>query len=393
MNSKNLKKYSNMNLTNILSPISHTKTKSTGSPFNISNKNSYNNNFERVNKMHKKENSSKKNKLKNSEVLINNYLSQRSRLNTEESEVNLNKLKFSYNFFRNKIENTFKSNNNRSNSKKISQKNTNFENNNNFKSAKKIRKTKNSENNNKKNGKNNHCTRLIGSTAKKMIEENSHLNEYTNTNIHNRSNTQTYFRKSNVKTASNIHKLASNSSKYRKTNKSEGTNKRSSANRVIKDSKIGPNFSGVLRQISPLYASNNKLTNIQNYFRNISNKNKKSLNSNKAKQYNKERKILITEPKELNNTNKIETEDFVLKDNSSYLVISKKPAQITNFIEKKENNKYINNYFNICENKKGEIESEKEFNNYITFEEIHFFFIKQIQIGNKLSVYMNGHKS
>ena len=393
MNSKNHKKNLNMNLTNILSPISKAKTKSSGSPFNINNKKSFKNNFERVNKMYKNENSSKKNKLKNNEVLINNYLSQRSRLNTEESEVNFNKLKFSYNFFRNKIENTFKSNNNRSNSKKIRQKNTNFENNNNFKSAKKIRKTKNVENNNKKNGTNNHFTRLIGSSTKKMIEENSHLNEYTNTNIHNRSNTQTYFRKSNVKPASNIHKLANNSSKYRKTNKSEGTNKRSSVNRVIKDNKIFPNFSGVLRQISPLYASNNKLTNIQNYFRNISNNKKKSLNSNKAKQYNKERKILITEPKELNNTNKIETEDFVLKDNSSYLVISKNPAQITNFIEKKENNKYINNYFNICENKKSEIEGEKEFNNYITFEEIHFFFVKQIQTGNKLNVYMNSHKS
>lgn len=394
MNTKTQKKNSSMNSTNILSPKPHNKTNSSGSPFNINNKNLYNNNYERVNKLHKKENSSKKNKnkLKNSEVLINNYLSQRSRLNTEENEININKLKFSYNFFRNKIENSFKPKNNRSNSKKINQKNSNFENTNNFKSAKKIRNTKNSQNINKKNNANNHITRSKGSTTKKMIEENSHLNEYTNTNIHNRSNTQTYFRKSNIKASSNTHNLANNSSKYRKTNKSEGTKKRNQINRVIKDSKISPNFSGVLRQISPLYASNDKLSNIQNYFRNISYKNKNILNTNKAKQYSKERKILITEPKELNNTNKIDTEDFVLKDNSSYLVISKKPAQITNFIEKKENNKYINNYFNICENQKGEI-GEKDLNKYITFEEIHFFFIKQIQMGNKLNVYMNCHKS
>ena len=395
MNAKNHKKHSSMNLTNILSPIAHTNPNTSGSPFSVNNKNSFKNNFEKLSKAYKKENSSKKNKnkLKNSEVLINNYLSQRSRLNTEENDMNLNKLKFSYNFFRNKIENTFKSKNNRSNSKKINQKSNNFENINNFKSAKKIRKTKNSENNNKNNNTSNHFTRLKGSTTKKMIEENSHLNEYNNTNIHNRSNTQTYFRKSNIKTTSNIHKLATNSSKNRKTNKSEGMKKRNSINRVIKDQKIGPNFSGLLKQISPLYASNNKLSNIQNYFRNITNKNKSLLNSNKAKQYNKERKILITEPKELNNTNKLESEDFVLKDNSSYLVISKKPAQITNFIEKKENNKYINNYFNICENKKGEIEGEKDFNNYITFEEIHFFFVKQIQMGNKLNVYMKSQKS
>ena len=85
-----------MNLTNILSPLAHNKTNSSGSPFNICNKNFYKNHFERG----KKENSSSKNKnrLKNSEVLINNYLSQRSRLNTEGNEINILESKFSYNF-------------------------------------------------------------------------------------------------------------------------------------------------------------------------------------------------------------------------------------------------------------------------------------------------------
>jgi hypothetical protein len=81
-----------------------------------------------------------------------------------------------------------------------------------------------------------------------------------------------------------------------------------------------------------------------------------------------------------------------LKENSSYLVISKKPTQITNFIEKKENNKYINNYFNICENKKTEMENENK-KEYISHEEIHFFFVKQIQMGNKLNSYINTNKS
>ena len=167
--------------------------------------------------------------------------------------------------------------------------------------------------------------------------------------------------------------------------------KRKVNNRIIKDCKIG-----TLRQMSPLYISNNKLSNIQNYFKNITNtKNKNLLNSTKGKYHNKEKQILITETKELNNTNKIQSDEFIVKkNNSSYLVISKKPAQITNFIEKKENNKYINNYFNICENKKGEIEADKfDQNNYVTFEEIHFFFVKQIQIGNKLNVYMGCQKS
>ena len=68
--------------------------------------------------------------------------------------------------------------------------------------------------------------------------------------------------------------------------------KRKVNNRITKENKIG-----ALRQMSPLYISNNKLSNIQNYFRNITN-NKNILNSNKARQKNNngnnERQILIT---------------------------------------------------------------------------------------------------
>ena len=385
-----------MNLTNILSPVSHVKTNSSRSPFN-NNKNSYKNFSEKA----KKDNSSYKNKnrLKNSEIIINNYLSQRTRLNTDGNELNLKELKFSYNFLRNKIECGFKNNNNniiRNTSKKINNRSNNFDNNinnNNFRITKKIQNPRKNENNNKKSNINNLTTRLIGrSTNKKLIDENSHNYEYNNTNIHNRSNTQTHFRQSNAKLLNpNPQKQTNHSNKSKKTNKSEVMKKRKINNRIIKDYKIG-----ALRQMSPLYISNNKLSNIQNYFRNLTNtKNKNRLNSNKTKQYNKERQILITEPKELNNTNKIQNDDFIVKkNNSSYLVISKKPAQITNFIEKKENNKYINNYFNICDNKKGENEEDKfNKNQYITFEEIHFFFVKQIQIGNKLNVYMGCQKS
>ena len=384
-----------MNLTNILSPISHTKNHSSGSPFNIIKKNSCKTNCERL----KKENSSNKikNRLKNSEVMINNYLSQRSRLNTDGNELNLKKLKFSYNFLRNKIEQGFKNNNN----KKIMAKSNNFDNiNNNFRVTKKIQNSKKSESNNKNYNTNGHVNRLIGrSTNKKIIDENSHNYEYNNTNntnIHNRSNTQTYFRQSNKKIINNnkTQKPTSHSNKNRKVNKSEDMKKRKVNNRITKENKIG-----ALRQMSPLYISNNKLSNIQNYFRNITN-NKNILNSNKARHKNNnnnnnERQILITEPKEFNNKNKIQSDDFIVKkNNSSYLVISKKPAQITNFIEKKENNKYINNYFNICDNKKGENDDDKiNKNSYSTFEEIHFFFVKQIQTGNKLNIYMGCHNS
>ena len=384
-----------MNLTNILSPISHTKNHSSGSPFNITKKNSFKTNCERL----KKENSSNKikNRLKNSEVMINNYLSQRSRLNTDGNELNLKKLKFSYNFLRNKIEQGFKNNNN----KKIMAKSNNFDNiNNNFRVTKKIQNSKKSESNNKNYNTNGHVNRLIGrSTNKKIIDENSHNYEYNNTNntnIHNRSNTQTYFRQSNKKIINNnkTQKPTSHSNKNRKVNKSEDMKKRKVNNRITKENKIG-----ALRQMSPLYISNNKLSNIQNYFLNITN-NKNILNSNKARHKNNnnnnnERQILITEPKEFNNKNKIQSDDFIVKkNNSSYLVISKKPAQITNFIEKKENNKYINNYFNICDNKKGENDDDKiNKNSYSTFEEIHFFFVKQIQTGNKLNIYMGCHNS
>ena len=384
-----------MNLTNILSPISHTKNHSSGSPFNITKKNSCKTNCERL----KKENSSNKikNRLKNSEVMINNYLSQRSRLNTDGNELNLKKLKFSYNFLRNKIEQGFKNNNN----KKIMAKSNNFDNiNNNFRVTKKIQNSKKSESNNKNYNTNGHVNRLIGrSTNKKIIDENSHNYEYNNTNntnIHNRSNTQTYFRQSNKKIINNnkTQKPTSHSNKNRKVNKSEDMKKRKVNNRITKENKIG-----ALRQMSPLYISNNKLSNIQNYFRNITN-NKNILNSNKARHKNNnnnnnERQILITEPKEFNNKNKIQSDDFIVKkNNSSYLVISKKPAQITNFIEKKENNKYINNYFNICDNKKGENDDDKiNKNSYSTFEEIHFFFVKQIQMGNKLNLFISCDKN
>ena len=157
---------------------------------------------------------------------------------------------------------------------------------------------------------------------------------------------------------------------------------------ILKDNKSNINFSGILKQISPLYASNKKLSNIQNYFRNISNKKQKIKNKSKGKHSNKERQILITEQREHNKSKNIDTNEFLLKENSSYLLISKKPTQITNFIEKKENNKYINNYFNICENNKN-----SENNQNITFEEIHFFFVKQIQAGNKLKNYMNFHQN
>ena len=379
---------SNMNLTNNLSPISHNKNHSTNSPFNISNKKSSKTQNEKT----RKDNSSSKNKnkMKSSEVLINNYWSQRLRLNTDGNDLNMKEVKFSYNFLRNKIEHGFKTSKNRNKNK--NNRSNNFDNiNNNFRVTKKIQNTKKAENINKKKNNTSHVTRLIArSNNKKLIDENSNNyenNNINNTNIHNRSNTQTYFRQSNKKLLGNKTQKVTN--KNRKVNKSEDFKKRKVNNRTTKDNKIG-----VLRQMSPLYISNNKLSNIQNYFRGITNT-KNILNSNKAKNFNKEKQILITESKEFNNTNKIQNDDFIVKkNNSSYLVISKKPAQITNFFEKKENNKYINNYFNICDNKKGEnTDEQNNQNKYITFEEIHFFFVKQIQMGNKLNVYMGCQKS
>ena len=162
------------------------------------------------------------------------------------------------------------------------------------------------------------------------------------------------------------------------------------------------NFSGLLQQISPQYMENNKLSHIQNYFKNI-HKNKKSINNQKT-QHNKEKKVLTTEPKELNNSNKLDTEDFILKENSNYLVVTKNPTQITNIIEKKENNKYINNYFNICEstnmannkknfNKNDDKSYSYDDDEYDKYEEIHYFFVKKIQNGKKLDLNMKNKKS
>ena len=106
----------------------------------------------------------------------------------------------------------------------------------------------------------------------------------------------------------------------------------------------------------------------------------------------------------MNNENKLNTEDFFLKNNSNYLVVSKNPTQITNIIEKKENNKYINNYFNICEsinmkskkngkNKNSNKSHESDDDEYDTYEEIHFYFIQKIQKGKKLKSSMNNKKS
>ena len=348
------------------------------------------NNFEKNNKNSKKEYSSKKlkNKTKANEILTNNYLSQRTRLNTEENDNNIKKLKFSANFIRNKVDNIFKSKNSRSKSKNVNLKNKGLENNNIFRTAKKIQTTKNSEHINRKNKSKEHFTKLIGNSNKKLIDENSTNNEYNVTNIHNHSNTKINLKQKNKRFNNSTHKLKSYSSKYRGKNKLEDIKRRNINNRVIKQNKIGTNISSAIRQISPF--SNNKISNTQNQLKYYKNKN--LIVSNKEKNYNKEREILIKEQKEIKNKNKERNNNFIMKENSSYLVISKKPAQITNFIEKKENNKYINNYFNICENKIGEINNENN-NEFISFEEIHFFFVKQIQTGNKLNAFINCHDS
>ena len=381
--SKSSKKYLNTNLTNLLSSISHKKNNIKNSPYNISNKDTFKNNLEIINKNANKEFSSKKSKdkQKRGEVLVNNFFSQRSRLNTEGNDNKLKKLQFTSNFLRNKIEFFLNSQNYRSNSKKINITNKNIENNNNFRNAKKLNNTKNSEHKNKIKSNNGHFTKLITNSNKKIIDENSYNNEYNITNIHNRSNTQVNFKNANKKTNNSSHKLKSYSSKYRNANKFEDI-KKTNINKKIK----GNNITGAIRQVSPFYYSNNRMSNTQNYLKNTSKKNKTS-----TKQNNKERQILLSDPKETKNTNNLNNNEFIMKENSSYLVISKKPTQITNFIEKKENNKYINNYFNICENKKNELNCENN-NEYISYEEIHFFFVKQIQMGNKLYAYVNSHE-
>ena len=167
-------------------------------------------------------------------------------------------------------------------------------------------------------------------------------------------------------------------------------------NKITKERKM-KNFSGLILQMSPPFFQNNKVSHIQNYFRNI-HKNKKVVINQKLKEFNKNKKILTNEQKEINK----DSGDFILKENSNYLYVSKNPPQITNIIEKKENNKYINNYFNICEstnieiknvnNKKNEKSIDDE-NEYDTYEEIHFFFIQKIQKGKKLKLKMNDRKS
>jgi hypothetical protein len=353
--SKSIKKFLNSNLNNLLTPISHKKNNTSSSPYNVNDKNIFKNNLERINKNTKKELSSKKNKdkQKSNEVLLNNYFSQRSRTNTEGNDVNIKKLKFTSNFLRNKIESMFNTKNSRNHSKKINFKNKNSENNNNFRTAKKVNYTKNIQNNNKKTNNNAHFTKLIANSNKKIIDGNSYINDFNITNSHNRSNTQTNFQKTNKRMSNSSHKLKSYSSKYRNARVCEDM-KKTNLNKKITNQHKGNNAPNNIRQISPFYLTNNKISNTQNYFRNIYTKNK-----SKENQHDKEKQILITEPKEIKNVNKVDTNEFILKDNSSYLVISKKPTQITNFIEKKENNKYINNFLISVKIKKAKLIMKK----------------------------------
>ena len=411
---KNIKHISN-NEIDIISLLSNVKTNSSNFPFNMSNKNSLRNTLERINSKNKKSNSTKKtkNKTKDSEILINNYLSQRPRLNTEGNEENLMKMKFSMDFFKNKIDKVFNVNNNKSaTDKKV---NSQYNNDNNFRKPKRtnnfeiINKYKKADNTNMLNKKNNanfHFSRIVGNNVNlynKKIIENTSNNEYNFTNTQNFSHTQSYFNQNNKK-ANNSNQIAvGNSNKTKpRNNKSEDIKKRGMVNnKIVKENKI-KNFSGLILQMSPPNMTSSKLSHIQNYFRNI-HKNKKLINNQKAQQYNKE-KILTTEPKEINHDN-LDTEDFFLKNNSNYLVVSKNPTQITKIIEKKENNKYINNYFNICES--GNIKKKKMDGNengdksnndsgeeeYDTYEEIHFYFIRKIQKGNKIKNKLNIKKS
>lgn len=416
---KNIKQYTNNNLTDILSLMSHVKSKSGNAPFSVSNKNSLRNTLERINNKNKKNSNSKKNKnkSKDSELLINNYLSQRPRLNTEGNDNNIMKMKFSMEFFKNKIDKVFQVNNNKS----TTNKNINIKNNNNdynFRKGKRnnieiVNQPKADITNNilnKKKNSNSHFTRVVGNSSnqynKKLIEKSSH-NEYNITNIQNFSNTQSYFNQNNKKYNHNNNKrlLGYPSNNNHKNNiKSEDIKKRSFINnKIVKENKL-KNFSGLLLQISPQNISNNKITHIQNYFRNI-HKNKNIINNQKVQQqYNKEKNVITTEPKDLNNTNRLDTEDLIIKDNSNYLVVSKNPTQITNIIEKKENNKYINNYFNICENVNVKNKNNNNINNeksndmddeslYNTYEEIHFYFIRKIQKGKKFKSKINTQKS
>ena len=398
---KNYKKYSNEKLADIISLMTHIKSRSNNTHYNLSKRNT----LEKINNKSKNHYSSKKNKnnSKDSGIFINNYLTQKPYLNTEGNENNIKNLKFSMDFFNNKIEELIKINNNKSTRNK--KRNTKI-NNDNFRKGlknnlineivKKPKKVNDSSILNKKNNSNFQFTRFItnnNSYNKKLIETNSN-NEYNKSTTQNFSHTQSYFNQNSKK---NNKIFLGYSENHNYNSNREDLKKRSAINnKIIKDKKM-KNFSGLILQISPPLLPNNKLSHIQNYFRNI-HKNKKEIFNQKVKQYNKEKKILTTEVKELNQ----DTEDFILKENSNYLLVSKNPTQITNIIEKKENNKYINNYFNICESTN--VEKKKNFDkknndknsddeNYDTYEEIHFFFIEKIQKGKKLKSNMNSKKS
>jgi hypothetical protein len=411
---KNSKKYtSNGNLSEILSFMSHVKNNSNSTPFNLRNKNSLRNTLEKLNSKPKKNISSKKSKnnSKDSEIFINNYLSQRPCLNTEGNEKNSKKMKFSMDFFSSKKDQMFKIKNNKS----ISNKKRNKSNNDNFRTSIKnnfifeiVKRPKKCEDSgilNKKNISNFKFTRFMGNNGnlynKKLIEGNS-KNEYniTNTNTQNFSHTQSYFNQNNKKINNNNQVVMGHQDNLRHSYRDDSKKSGAINSKIIKEKKM-KNFSGLILQISPPFLNNNKLSHIQNYFRNI-HKNKKVTINQKEKENNKEKNIITDDPKELNQEE--EAEDFFLKDNSSnYLLVSKNPTQITNYIEKKENNKYINNYFNICEstnieikndgNKKNEDRNDEDENDYDTFEEIHFYFIKKIQNGKKLKLNMNNKKS
>ena len=411
---KNSKKYtSNGNLSEILSFMSHVKNNSNSTPYNLRTKNSLRNTLEKLNSKPKKNISSKKSKnnSKDSEIFINNYLSQRPCLNTEGNEKNSKKMKFSMDFFSSKKDQMFKIKNNKS----ISNKKRNKSNNDNFRTSIKnnfifeiVKRPKKYEDSgilNKKNISNFKFTRFMGNNGnlynKKLIEGNS-KNEYniTNTNTQNFSHTQSYFNQNNKKINNNNQVVMGHQDNLRHSYRDDSKKSGAINSKIIKEKKM-KNFSGLILQISPPFLNNNKLSHIQNYFRNI-HKNKKVTINQKEKENNKEKNIITDDPKELNQEE--EAEDFFLKDNSSnYLLVSKNPTQITNYIEKKENNKYINNYFNICEstnieikndgNKKNEDRNDEDENDYDTFEEIHFYFIKKIQNGKKLKLNMNNKKS
>jgi hypothetical protein len=371
------------------------------------------NTLEKLNSKPKKNISSKKSKnnSKDSEIFINNYLSQRPCLNTEGNEKNSKKMKFSMDFFSSKKDQMFKIKNNKS----ISNKKRNKSNNDNFRTSIKnnfifeiVKRPKKCEDSgilNKKNISNFKFTRFMGNNGnlynKKLIEGNS-KNEYniTNTNTQNFSHTQSYFNQNNKKINNNNQVVMGHQDNLRHSYRDDSKKSGAINSKIIKEKKM-KNFSGLILQISPPFLNNNKLSHIQNYFRNI-HKNKKVTINQKEKENNKEKNIITDDPKELNQEE--EAEDFFLKDNSSnYLLVSKNPTQITNYIEKKENNKYINNYFNICEstnieikndgNKKNEDRNDEDENDYDTFEEIHFYFIKKIQNGKKLKLNMNNKKS